>query len=134
MQIELDLVRTILLHLEAEYYGHAITQIILPEWTDDQIIYHVWYLGWAGYISVRIDTLPDCSKPLKQRMVYFIYSLNLTAHEFAQDTRCHKRWMDIRAIAFDLGVDGLRHVRSIASAYVNAHISSELRIVPDRHQ
>jgi hypothetical protein len=134
MQIELDLVRTLLLHLEAECYGHVITQIILPEWSDDQITYHIWYLGEAGYISVRIHTLPDCTNPLKQRMVYSINGLNLIRHEFAEDTRSQLRWVNIKSIASDLGVDGLRYIRSIASAHVDAHLSRELHVVPDLHQ
>lgn len=123
MQIELDLVRTILLHLEAECYGHVITQIIMPEWSDDQITYHIWYLGEVGYISVRIHTLPDRTNPLKQRIVYSIDGLNLIGHEFAEDTRSQLRWTNIKSIASERGVDGLRYIRSISSAYVDAHLS-----------
>lgn len=55
MRIELNLVRGILLYLEAEYHGQEISQIVLPEWSRDQVTYHVWYLSEAGYISARID-------------------------------------------------------------------------------
>ena len=118
MRIEMDLVRAILLCLEAEYHGQVISQIVLPEWTDDQIAYHVWYLAEAGYISAKINTQPDCTTPLTQNMIFAIDGVNLIGHEFAEDIRCHAQWTKLKSIAADIGIDGLGAMHEIVVKYL----------------
>lgn len=118
MRIELNLVRAILLYLEAECHGQEISQIVLPEWSRDQVTYHIWYLSQAGYISARIDALPDCTDSIKQRLIYTIYGMSLIGYEFAEDARCLTQWAKLKAIAADMGIDGLGAMRKITAKYL----------------
>jgi hypothetical protein len=87
MQRDMDLIRLMLLTIEAEDHGFAPHPIKIPNYTKEQIGYHAVLLGEAGLADVRDVTSMGSGSPEAM-----IIRLTWAGHEFLDSARQNKVW------------------------------------------
>ena len=63
MKRDLDLIRKILLRIEAHDFGFAPEEIEIEGYTEEQISFHIFLLGDAGLLKVDENTVIGCTSP-----------------------------------------------------------------------
>jgi len=91
MKRDLDLIRSILLAMEASPTGYAPEELHVPGFTDDQIGYHVYLMGQAGFIEASEVTSRDSSSPQAIPIC-----LRWEGYEFLDAARDDTRWRQAR--------------------------------------
>ena len=86
MKRDMDLIRLMLLTIEADDHGFA-PKIEIPGYTQEQIGYHAVLLGEAGLAKVHDITCMESDSP-----VAMISRLTWTGHEFLDAARENNRW------------------------------------------
>ncbi len=94
MKRDMDLVRSIVLAIEAAPTGYAPDSIEIPGHTDEEIGYHVHLMIEAGLVRGQDVTSLASTSP--QAMPS---SLTWTGHEFADASWDDKRWLKAKELA-----------------------------------
>ncbi|WOC17408.1 DUF2513 domain-containing protein [Pseudochrobactrum sp. MP213Fo] len=120
MKLNMDLVRTLLLYVEekADRPISNLENILIEDWSSDDVAYHVMLCEEAGFIVAQIDTMPDIEDPVILHVNYTVYRLTLNGHEFLDATRAPQHWIAIKGNAQKLGVNSLKAVGRIAEDYI----------------
>jgi hypothetical protein len=87
MKRDMDLIRTLLLTIEAGEHGIVAKQIEIPGYTQEQINYHAYLLGEAGLANTNDVTSHGSKSPEA-----LIYSLTWEGHEFIDSIRENNIW------------------------------------------
>ncbi len=98
MKRDMDLVRNILLAIEAEPTGYAPEKLVIEGYTKDQIGYHVFIMIEAGLIEGQDVTSMGSSCPVgvATRMTWH-------GHEFLDACRDLTRWNKAKGIVAKIG-------------------------------
>jgi uncharacterized protein DUF2513 len=97
MKRDMDLIRQILLELEAAENLHGVVDIQAPGYSPDQVTYHVKLLAEAGLIEAR-------NRSHLRGIVWQPSSLTWRGHEFLDATRNASVWQKLKAELKDRGV------------------------------
>ena len=87
MKRDMDLIRAMLLAIEAEGHGFASHPIEIPNYTQEQIGYHAVLLGEAGLVKVHDVTHLGSNSPEA-----LITRLTWAGHEFLDSARENNIW------------------------------------------
>ena len=88
MKRDMDLIRAILLKVESEPHGFAPqTEIEIPNYTQEEINYHVFLLGQADLAKVVEQTTFGAKSPVAK-----IINLTWQGHEFLDSARENQIW------------------------------------------
>ena len=85
MKRDMDLIRAMLLAIEAETSGWAPNELEIPGYTQEQIKYHAVLLGEAGLADVCDITTGDCPAAIVNRLTW-------AGHEFLDASRENQIW------------------------------------------
>ncbi|MFH1743623.1 MAG: DUF2513 domain-containing protein [bacterium] len=98
MKRNMDLVRAILLAIEAEPSGFAPQKLVIPGHTDEEIGYHVYLMVEAGLLEGEVTTHNQSASPsaLASHMTW-------EGHEFLDASRDLTRWERAKEIADKVG-------------------------------
>ena len=94
MKRDMDLVRSIVLAIEAAPNVYAPNQLEIPEHTEEEIGYHVHIMMEAGLVRAHDVTSKGDSSPQALPS-----SLTWAGHEFADASRDDKRWSAAKELA-----------------------------------
>lgn len=110
MKLESDLVREILLRLEAdEGDPRALKDIEVPDFTTQQVAYHIEKLFEAGLVEAHdLSTMSGYD--------WRATALTYEGHEFLNTIRDSKIWKTAKTIASQAGVFTLRALMESAKA------------------
>ncbi len=97
MKRDMDLIREILLAIEADEHGFA-PKIEIPGYTQEQIGYHAVLLGEAGLVQV-VDVTSMGSKSPEA----MVNRLTWAGHEFLDSARENKRWNQAKDMINKIG-------------------------------
>ncbi|HAB53780.1 MAG TPA: hypothetical protein DCE80_16660 [Ignavibacteriales bacterium] len=111
MKRDLDLVRKILLAIEAMVNGRVDCDIEIPGFTKDQIGYHVFLMGQAGLLKVVDITDLDSKSPQAAPI-----HLTWAGHEFLDASKDEGLWSKAKSkvikpaggVAFDVLLEWLK--------------------------
>jgi hypothetical protein len=132
MKRDLNLVREILLRLEPlsatpdqpVHIDIGKSPLDIPDYTDEQIVYHLRIMGDGGLISYSsgIQT-PGLGGPsdVRFRMSRF-NGLRWQGHEFLDDVRDPKTWEATKKTFSKVGDVSLQVAWEIARAYLRTHL------------
>jgi len=87
MKRDMDLIRRMLLEIEADDHGYVSRNIEIDGYTQEQINYHAFLLGEAGLALVSSIEDNRSKSPEAQ-----VVRLTWAGHEFADSARENQRW------------------------------------------
>lgn len=87
MKRDLDLVRSILLSMEASDHGFAVTLPVVDGFTVEEVGYHVHLMGQAGLISVLDNTTVVDKSPSALPL-----SITWAGHDFLDSVKDETLW------------------------------------------
>ncbi len=87
MKRDMDLIRQLLLTIEADEHGFATRDIEIPSYTQEQIDYHAVLLGEAGLAEVTDVTTMGSKSPKA-----ILLRLTWAGHEFLDSSRENHIW------------------------------------------
>lgn len=128
MKLEPDLIREILLYVEAKADKPSveIESIEIPGWTDDQVTYQVQLMHDAGLIVGRLHDLPDDQDPTLWHVGYTINRLSHSGHESLESVRDGEVWKAVKANSKKAGVGTLKSLFDAAMAIATAATLKQL--------
>ena len=94
MQRDMDLIRKILLALEADAQGWGDPNLSIEGYTDEQVGYNCWLIVDAG-LAIGEDINAD------QRFGWWAQRLTWAGHEFLDAARDTPRWNKAKSIILD---------------------------------
>lgn len=97
----------------------ANTKFLHNKYSEDEIVYHIRQLDWAGYIKT----------PNKNRTIdgiYFVNDLSPLGHEFISDIRKDTNWNKVKSISKEVGTETLSSLKSIAEGVISAAIKTSI--------
>lgn len=97
----------------------ANTKFLHDKYSEDEIVYHIRQLDWAGYIKT----------PNKNRTIdgiYFVNDLSPLGHEFISDIRKDTNWNKVKSISKEVGTETLSSLKSIAEGVISAAIKTSI--------
>lgn len=97
MKRELDLIRAILLKVEALPVGDSLQSIEVDGYSEDVIAEHVWLLEKSGYLEARIFTERNWQGN-EQVKGYLITRLLNEGHDFIADAKNDSVWQKATAV------------------------------------
>lgn len=98
MKRDMDLIRAILLEVEAAPSGFAPSNIEIPGYTQEQIRYHAYLLNEAGLVN-GIDVTSHGSKGPEM----LITKLTWKGYEFLDSARENKIWNQAKGMIYKVG-------------------------------
>ena len=110
MKLDKDLVREILLQVEASPEPMAMVELNIPDHSQEEIAYHVQILDEAGFIeALDLTTMADYDwRP--RRLTY-------EGHEFLDTVRDAEAWRLTKETAKNAGVAGIKALFEIGKSY-----------------
>lgn len=102
MKRDLDLIRKILLAVEAHPHGLAPDDLTIPGYTDEQVGHHNWLIVRSGLA----DGAETTSHQSESRSA-LIYSLTPAGHDFLDAARDDTTWKRVTAAAGAVTIDVL---------------------------
>ena len=99
MKRDLDLMRKILLALEAHAHGFAPAPFTVPGYDDETIGHHVWLLQQAGLLTAAVVVALGDASPRA-----IPESLTWAGHEFLDTVRNDTVWRKLKALMKDQGL------------------------------
>jgi len=87
MKRDMDLIREILIKLEEHEHGNAPRELEIEGYTDEQIYHHVFLLGQANLLMVRLCAPMGCPSPAAEAL-----SMTWEGHDFLDAIRSDKTW------------------------------------------
>lgn len=111
MKRDLDLIRSILLSIEANAHGFAADRPVIDGYTEEQIGYHVYLMGQAGLITVVDATTLSDQSPSAIPL-----SITWAGHEFLDSVKDEALWKKAKSmvlkpaagVAFDVLVEWVK--------------------------
>lgn len=97
----------------------ANTKFLHDKYSEDEIVYHIRQLDWAGYIKT----------PNKNRTIdgiYFVNDLSPLGHEFISDIRKDTNWNKVKSISKEVGTETLSSLKSIAEGVISTAIKTSI--------
>lgn len=97
----------------------ANTRFLQNKYSEDEIVYHIRQLDWAGYIKT----------PNKNRTIdgiYFVNDLSPLGHEFISDIRKDTNWNKVKSISKEVGTETLSSLKSIAEGVISTAIKTSI--------
>ena len=127
MKLNPDCIRDILFSVEELSGPNSLitseqlsnTKFLKDKYSEDEILYHIKQLDWAGYIVT-----PSKNKTLDG--IYFINDLSPVGHEFITDIRNDTNWNKIKTISKNTGTETLKSLKTIAEGVISSAIKSSL--------
>lgn len=127
MKLNPDCVRDILLSVEELAGPNSLinstnimnTKFIKNKYSEDEVLYHIKQLDWAGYIVT-----PNKNKTLDN--IYFVNDLSPAGHEFIADIRNDTNWNKVKTISKNIGTEALKSLKTIAEGVISSTIKSSL--------
>ena len=127
MKLNLDCIRDILFSIEElsgpdsiiTSYQLSQTQYLHNKYSEDEILYHIKQLDWAGYIKT----------PSKNKFIgstYFVNDLFPAGHEFISNIRKDTNWNKVKKISEQVGAETLSSIKSIAEDVISSAIKVSL--------
>ncbi len=98
MKRDMDLIREMLLTIEAHPSGFAPQAIEIPDYTQEQIGYHAYLLGEAGLAVVNNDTGIGEKTPRAR-----VIRLTWAGHEFLDSARERQIWNQAKDMVKKIG-------------------------------
>ena len=98
MKRDMDLVRKILLAVEIEKSGHAPDKLMIEEYTEEQIGYHVLIMIEANLLEG--EEVSELGSPSPMGMAS---RMTWEGHDFLDACREEKRWQTAKGIANQIG-------------------------------
>jgi hypothetical protein len=116
MRLDKDLVRTILIAIEASDTDPLSgVDVRIPDRTEQEISYHIQLLDEARFITAEdLSTLGGYEWRAKR--------LTYNGHEFLDDIRDSRVWTETKKIAEDIGAGSVHMLFEIAKAYLTQQI------------
>jgi len=97
MKRDMDLIRQILLHVEARQFDQVDEPFHVPEYADDIVGFHLELLAEAGLVKT-----PDASNT-GHNFVYFPVGITWEGYEFLDACRDERRWIDAKKLLRQCG-------------------------------
>ena len=119
MQRDMDLFREILLQCETHNHGYAPKVIDVPDYSKEQIDFHIYLLGEAGLLrTINTTSLSDKSPKAE--------ALNITndGYDFIEKTRDPDTWQKTKKVVAEVGVWTLPILISVATDIIKQKVSS----------
>lgn len=110
MKLEKELVREILLQVEASSDPMGWVEVTVPGHSEEEIAYHVEILDEAGFIEAQDLTTMSGYDWRPQRLTY-------DGHEFLDTIRDAEAWRFTKEVAKNAGVSGLKALFDIGKSY-----------------
>jgi hypothetical protein len=98
MQRDMDLVRKILLALEAHSHGNAPNRIEIEGYDQETIQYHIYIMGEGDLLRVSTTTTMQSKSPSA-----LAHGLTWKGHEFAEAARQESVWNRAKALVSKAG-------------------------------
>jgi|WetSurMetagenome_2_1015567.scaffolds.fasta_scaffold428601_2 hypothetical protein len=99
MKLDMDLVREILLEIEAKDLGkNADIEVVVPSYSEEEVNYHVGQLVDAGYI--RAHEIPDTES---DGVLYEPFAMTWSGHQFIETIRDSSVWGKVKSVAVERG-------------------------------
>ena len=120
MKLQTDLVRELLLHVEANATKpiSQLSEIILDGWTPEEVAYHVLLLSDAHLIEASIEEIPDRDDGDVTHVAYTVHRLTMKGSEFLDTVREPEQWRRVKDGAKQAGVFTLGAIVRFGEAYV----------------
>ena len=96
MRLDPDLVRAILLEVEAAPANRQPDKIDVDGYSDDEVLEHIELLKEAGYLDARTMRASTGGGRI---MAAWVERLTWSGHEFLNDARDDTRWKQAKTIA-----------------------------------
>ena len=96
MKRDMDLIRKMLLAMEADASGFVSQTIEIPDYTQEEINYHAILLGEAGLAVVSETKTRDGSIAIVDRLTW-------AGHEFLDTSRENKTWNQAKDVIAKVG-------------------------------
>ena len=110
MKLDKDLVREILLQVEASPDPMAMVEIIAPDHSQEEIAYHVQILDEAGFIeALNLSSMSGYDWRPKR--------LTYQGHEFLDTIRDAEAWRITKETAKNAGVASIKALFEIGKSY-----------------
>lgn len=93
MKRDLDLIRSILLSMEASDHGFAAERPAVDDYTEEQIGYHVYLMGQAGLI-----TTADATTLADQSPSAIPLSITWAGHDFLDSVKDETLWNKAKSV------------------------------------
>ena len=122
MKLDKDLVRKIMLAVEASKDPNGLVELSLPGHDQAEISYHIMLLDEAGFVDAEDQSTLDGFEWQAKRLTY-------QGHEFLDTIRDGEVWRRTKAGVEKAGVAGLGIVWEIAKAYGKQVITERLGII-----
>ena len=127
MKLNPDCIRDILFSVEElsgpdsiiTSYELSQTKYLHNRYSEDEILYHIKQLDWAGYIKT-----PSKNKTIDG--TYFVNDLSPAGHEFISDIRKDTNWNKVKTISKEVGTETLSSLKSIAEGVISSAIKASL--------
>lgn len=118
MKLDLELVREILLAAEAHKHGFIDKNPSIPEYTNEQVDYHVYIMKQDGLVEAMITTDADSLSPSA-----LISNLTNKGHEFVRLSESSKTWGKAKEAIVASGVSitlttAFEMLKSLANSYL----------------
>jgi len=114
MKRDPQLIRQILLACEEHEHGYAPREIHIEGYTDEQIGYHVYLLGDAGYMEVTEAIRKRSSLSPRSRPI----SITHAGHEFLDTIKDEEVWRTTKGIIAKTGGWTLGVIASVATEII----------------
>jgi hypothetical protein len=99
MKRDLELVRKILLAMEAHHHGFAPESFTVAGYDQDVIDHHVWLMEQGGLVTAVDSTVQQAPSPTALPQ-----SITWDGHEFLDAVRNDKVWLRLKADLKDRGL------------------------------
>jgi hypothetical protein len=94
MKRDMDLVRQVLLQIEAAPYGGAWIELSLPDHSDEEVTYHIKLLAEASLIeAINLSSHGN--------LVWQPQCLTWAGHEFLEAARDESRWKKAKSMVLE---------------------------------
>lgn len=93
MKRDMDLVRAILIAMEDHEKGFAPDSLGIPDYSEEQIGYHIHLMGQAGLLDVSDASSLDGDSPSA-----IAHSITWNGHEFLANAREEKNWLQAKKL------------------------------------
>jgi len=121
MKRDMDLVRKLLLAIEAHPEPDGAFDVDVPGYPREQIMYHVQLLHEAGLVSAENVTTFNAFE-------WQVHSLTWSGHEFLDATRSDTIWRKIKTVMKDRGATlTFDLIKALAIKFTAAAIGLELK-------
>ncbi|MDE4908847.1 DUF2513 domain-containing protein [Methanogenium marinum] len=118
MKRDMDLIRKILLNIDACEHNDAISGMQIDRYSHQEIAYHVMLLNEAGIIKAKIV----CDEGSKIPQEYVIYSITREGYAFLDAFADERLWKKATKVIGDIGDAPIHLVIPLFMELIKAHV------------